>query len=240
MLRPYNRGFRVLCEVPGESAPPEEEFVPLFNGKSLLGWGNVWNPDGVAERFTVVTEEDEPALRSPDKGRMSIRSGAHPYEYYHLRLEVKFSTQSAGKRYLTIHHQSAGARGLMLVLEKGPAAAMLKPRGEALFDEATLTGGRIEVKQQEVKELSFPASVLREPGQWNSVEIFCLGDEAVYRINGRVVGAIANLREVKPDDKVVPIMGGDVTLGAGPGTMFFRKIEMRPLVGLPADLPDGP
>jgi hypothetical protein len=109
-----------------------------------------------------------------------------------------------------------------------------------LFDEARVKDGQIEVRQKDLADLKLSGDVLKPAGEWNLVEIFSLGEQAVYQVNGRVVCAVANLRYVKPDGKNADLWGGSISLGSGTGKAFFRRIELRPILGLPLDFPDSP
>ena len=64
--------------------------ILLLTGKERE-WTLAYNPNGIKERFSEVTEDGEPALQAPGTGRMKVKYRGGPFEYYHLRLEVKFA-----------------------------------------------------------------------------------------------------------------------------------------------------
>jgi hypothetical protein len=223
--------FRVVCDAPGDEKSPE--FVSLFNGKDLDGWKIIHNPDN-SEPFKAVTEDGEPALRSPGKA-MRIGPSIAAADYYHLRLEAKFATGETTPRHLQCAVRTIAGSSDFFQLDSKPAIT-LKCTGTMLFDEATVSSGLIEIRRKEVKTVTKPGDILKKPGEWNLIEVFVIGEDTIYRVNGRVVCAAANFR-IGND---APAGGRAITLAVGPGMMFFRRIEMRPIMGLPPDFPDGP
>jgi len=153
---------------------------------------------------------------------------------------IGVAADGPGNPMATIDVPDAGASGLVLQLDSSPPRVRLWQWGTLHFDDASLRKGQLEVRQRGLKELDLPTAALIEPGQWNLVEVFYLGAQVVYRINGQMAGAVANPRQTNADGKEMPVERGGIALGAGTGTTFFRRIELRPILGLPPDFPDSP
>jgi hypothetical protein len=72
-------------------------------------------------------------------------------------------------------------------------------------------------------------------GQWNDIDIYCLGETAVHVVNGKAVMVLHNLRR-PAQGKEVPMNSGRVQLQSEGAEVFFRKLTIEPLTRIPGGL----
>ncbi len=73
----------------------------------------------------------------------------------------------------------------------------------------------------------------REPdyahGEWNTVDLYVVGDRAIHVVNGEVVFAIKDALGV--DDK--PLTSGQIQLQSEAAEIFYKNVTIRPIDSLP-------
>jgi hypothetical protein len=72
------------------------------------------------------------------------------------------------------------------------------------------------------------------PG-WNTLELVCVGDQAVHVVNGQVVLRLTGSRQVAGDG-FEPLPGGRLELQMEGSEVYFRDIEIQPITEMPAEL----
>ena len=76
----------------------------------------------------------------------------------------------------------------------------------------------------------------RPTGEWNVVEIYCVGTTAVHVINGKPVMVLHNLRRPSsPGAREEPLDHGKIQLQSEGAEVFFRKLEVRPIRAIPRE-----
>ncbi|MBI2928902.1 MAG: DUF1080 domain-containing protein [Verrucomicrobia bacterium] len=70
---------------------------------------------------------------------------------------------------------------------------------------------------------------------WNVCEVIAWGNVGVHLLNGQVVLAISNPR-FKEGDREVRLTRGKIQIQSEGAEVFYRKIEVRPISEVPADL----
>lgn len=71
-------------------------------------------------------------------------------------------------------------------------------------------------------------------GEWNTVEVIVLGEQALHVVNGVVVMRLHGARRIA-GDKPTPVISGPILLQSEGAEVFFRDIEMRPIAALPPE-----
>jgi hypothetical protein len=74
-------------------------------------------------------------------------------------------------------------------------------------------------------------------GQWNVVEVYCLGTTAVHVINGKPMMVLHNLRRPQ-GGKDVPLDRGRIQLQSEGAEILFRKLQVEPIRQIPAEYAD--
>jgi hypothetical protein len=72
-------------------------------------------------------------------------------------------------------------------------------------------------------------------GEWNSLDLYAVGDRAVHVVNGKVALVLTDLRQVV-NGKEAPLTQGKIELQTESAEVFYRNIELRPLKEIPAEL----
>jgi hypothetical protein len=70
-------------------------------------------------------------------------------------------------------------------------------------------------------------------GDWNTIELLCLGGTSVHVVNGKVVMILTNSRQVL-NGKEVPLVKGKVQIQSEGAEVFYRNIEVRTIKEIPA------
>jgi len=72
-------------------------------------------------------------------------------------------------------------------------------------------------------------------GQWNTIDLYAVGDQAVHVVNGRVVLVLTGLRQLQ-DGKELPLTRGKIELQTESAEVFYRNIRLRSIDSIPAAL----
>ena len=72
-------------------------------------------------------------------------------------------------------------------------------------------------------------------GEWNTLELYCLDDQAVHLVNGEVV-LRATSRVRAGDGSLAPLKEGRLQLQAEGWEIFYRHLEICPISELPPEL----
>ncbi|MCC3156988.1 ThuA domain-containing protein [Hymenobacter sp. 15J16-1T3B] len=72
-------------------------------------------------------------------------------------------------------------------------------------------------------------------GQWNTVELICLGQKSIHVVNGQVVMVLENSREWKPDGSQGPLTNGKIQIQSEAAEAYYRNIQIRPITEIPAE-----
>jgi hypothetical protein len=71
-------------------------------------------------------------------------------------------------------------------------------------------------------------------GEWNSVELVCMGEDSIHIVNGKVVMRLhRTLRLDAPTPE--PVNQGPLILQSEGAEIFYRGIELRPITAVPAE-----
>ncbi len=214
--------------------PPEileqAAWQPLFNGKDLTGWTKT-NPAVNTGRGEVVNDDGQPALRLTKPFGLGTNS---EFGSYHLRYQTKADAGAGG-----VHHVFRKGVGFSLVclVDGQSVTPQLSCFGGATFQKAIWRAGQFVAEGERLNaptKLAFPP-VPAAIG-WQTVEILRLDDSFLYLVNGRLAGAITNLRIVRNNESE--------RLGTTPleffvgsiGPASFRNIELREITALPPEL----
>lgn len=99
------------------------------------------------------------------------------------------------------------------------------PRGEwRVFSQVPGKEGRC-VKQPDNE---------KPTGEWNTVEIVCLGEDSFHIVNGKVVMRLHAPRRID-GAKPVPVTSGPIILQSEGAEIFYRDIEWKPVTVLPPE-----
>ena len=99
------------------------------------------------------------------------------------------------------------------------------PTGEAtLFDQKSPIGNRCV-------KLGDPE---KPKGEWNTLELFCVGGDSIHVVNGTVVMRLHNAQRVD-GAAPAPLTAGQISLQTEGAEVFYRDVEIRPITAFPAE-----
>ncbi|MBW3127745.1 ThuA domain-containing protein [Hymenobacter profundi] len=94
-----------------------------------------------------------------------------------------------------------------------------------LFGLNQPNGGRCRRRQNREKPL----------GQWNTIELICLGQKSIHVVNGEVVMVLEDSREWKLDGSWSPLVDGKIQLQSEAAEAYYRNIWIRPITEIPLE-----
>jgi len=71
-------------------------------------------------------------------------------------------------------------------------------------------------------------------GEWNTLELICLGEDSIHVVNGKVVMRLHAPRRID-GLAPVPVTSGPVILQSEGAEVFYRDIEVQAITAVPAD-----
>ena len=72
-------------------------------------------------------------------------------------------------------------------------------------------------------------------GQWNTLDLYAVGDRSVHVVNGKVAVVLSGLRQ-NVKGKEVPLTKGRIELQTESAEVFFRNIQLQPIMEIPKEL----
>ena len=209
--------------------------------------------------FSVVTVDGKPALRISGETFGGINTLAD-FENYHLRLEFKWGTQQwppklNQARDSGLLYHSVGAHGTpMLWMESFEYQIQEGDCGDywGVMDVAADIPARQNEKGKYVYQTGSPLvafqdktpngrTCLKNPnsekptGQWNVLELYCVGDTCLHVLNGKANMMLTQTRHLV-NGKMEPLTKGKLQLQSEGAEVFYRNIQVRDVRQIPAEL----
>jgi len=72
-------------------------------------------------------------------------------------------------------------------------------------------------------------------GEWNTLDLFCVGDESVHVVNGVVVMRLQHAQRLDGPTPM-PLTSGQISLQTEGAEVYFRQIEITPIKAIPQEL----
>lgn len=211
--------------------------------------------------FSVVTEDGAPALRVDGRIWGSLVHKAD-LANYHLSLEFKWGDQLWAPRLdlpqnngLLFHSfGDHGAvfgtwmRAMEFEIMRGstgmvvPVGTELRVRLPVAQDKALIyphrrfrMGGRVIDLANGTPAWNVENAVDAEKpvGEWNRLDLYAHGDQAVFVVNGVPVMALTDMAVLGASGKRVPLTHGRIQLQSEGAETFFRNITVAPIAAMP-------
>jgi hypothetical protein len=224
-----------------------------FGGKEVIGLNT--DPNKV---YTVVEVDGKPAIRISGQIFGALTSKKE-FQNYHLRLEFKWgekrwpprekAVRDSGLLYHCVGpHGVAGSfwmRSQELQIQEHDCGDYWSVAGGIVDVEGERKDGKGPVMYRKggmkytvpSKESGGPRIVKhpdneRPTGEWNTIELLCVGGTSVHIVNGKVNMVLTNSRHVV-NGKEVPLIVGRIQLQSEGAEVFYRNIEVRPINEIP-------
>jgi hypothetical protein len=212
--------------------------------------------------FSVVQEDGQPALRISGE-RFGGISTTGEFKNYHLQMEFKWGTlkwppRKNSKRDSGLLYHAVGAHGAdygfwmrsqEFQIQEGDCGDYWGVAG-GLFDVPSSKDSIGYVYDSKATLITFSENqqagrhCIKNPdaekptGQWNTIEIYCLGDTTVHIVNGVVNMVLYNSRQLD-GAKESPLTKGKIQLQSEGAEVFYRNINLQPVTQLPESLTKG-
>lgn len=213
-----------------------------------------------AEVFKAVIEDGRPALYVSGKTWGSlVRRG--DFRDYHLRLQFKWGPGRWAPRQALppnngLLYHSHGAPGVVFgtwrqamefEIMQGSTGMVVRV-GEAVSGKVTAVDDpsliaphlRFALAGREVTvatpnwNVEAATDAEKPAGQWNTLDLYVLGDRAVQVVNGVPVMAVHDLRTTGgKGGPALPLTHGAIQLQSEGAETFFRDITLEPITALP-------
>jgi hypothetical protein len=107
---------------------------------------------------------------------------------------------------------------------KGPRLWIYDPKGApTLFIQKAPIGNRcVKLEDRE-----------RPHGEWNQLELICLGADSIHIVNGKVVMRLHNA-QLRDGAEPLPLTAGQISLQTEGAEVYYRDVEIRPIDAVPA------
>lgn len=215
-----------------------------------------------AATFSVVTEDGAPALRVDGRTWGSLVHKADLSDY-HLSLEFKWGDQTWAPRLtapqnngLLFHsHGEHGSvfgtwmRAMEFEIMRG-STGMAVPVGDNIrtwtwvaHDPAIIPphrrfrlGGRLHQLRNAGNpdwNVENAADYEKPVGEWNRLDLYVLGDDAVFVVNGVPAMVLQDMTAADAAGKEQPLTHGRIQLQSEGAETFFRNINVTPIKKLP-------
>ena len=71
-------------------------------------------------------------------------------------------------------------------------------------------------------------------GQWNTLDLICLGSDSIHIVNGVVVMRLQGAQRID-GGAPAPLSAGQISLQTEGAEVFYRDVELRPITAVPAE-----
>ncbi len=239
---------------------PSVEGVDLTKDEKGRYTGNVGLNRDPKKVYTVATVDGAPAIRISGEifGALTTRD---EFENYHLRLEFKWgdkrwpprekAVRDSGILYHCVGEHGAANTFWMQsqecqVQERdcgdywSVAGAIVDVEGERKDDKGPVIhkkgGTKFTIPSKETGPRIVKSPDNEKPtGEWNTIEVYCLGGTSVHVVNGKVNMILTNSRR-RVADKETPLTKGRIQIQSEGAEVFYRNIAVRPITELPVEL----
>ncbi|MBA4067765.1 MAG: hypothetical protein C0501_29520 [Isosphaera sp.] len=196
-----------------------------------------FDPDGTA-RFVWEKRDGEPVLVATGGGTAPLAGRA--VKDFHLRLQYRWP--AADDSGLAVGYFRSGPQAFAYeVAGNGRARLYAVNNPDYWADPARVWNGQVEpVANAPAVPISRTGRGLRagnpKPDDaWHTLELVCLGDTAVHRLDGVTLGAFANCRVGEKPDPAGRRDSGTLTLTVSRKTVEVRRAEIRDITALPPE-----
>lgn len=210
--------------------------------------------------FSVVEVDGKPAIRISGEQWGGI-STQREFENYHLKLEFKWGEhkhrpRDNSKRDSGLLYHAVGTHGADFGFWMRSQEFQIQ-EGDC-GDYLGVAGGAMDVPARKIGDPAFiydPTSAMvtfseksaagrhciknpdaeKPTGEWNTLELICLGDTALHIVNGRVTMKLYNSRQLNADGSETPLAKGKLQIQSEGAEVFYRNVAIRSIREIPAE-----
>jgi hypothetical protein len=210
--------------------------------------------------FSVVDVDGEKAMRISGEQFGGINT-VEEFENYHLQLQFKWGhlqwpPRKQGKKDSGLMYHAVGAQGAdggfwmrsqEFQIEEGdcgdfwacagavfdvPATMqadssyMYDPKGPLTTFSTVSATGRNCIKSGDAE---------KPTGEWNTLDLYCYGGTSIHVVNGVIVMALQNSRQLDGDTET-PLIKGKIQIESEGAEVYFRNIRIRSIDKIPDEV----
>jgi hypothetical protein len=205
--------------------------------------------------FSVVSLDGRPAIRISGEIYGALTTGAQ-FENYHLRFQFKWGEKrwpprvdqprDTGCCYHAVppHGASYGfwMRSCEFQIMEGDVGDFYSLAG-VIVDAEAVRQDAANPKSEYIytpgasavightRRLIKSANHEKPHGEWNTLELYCLGQRSIHVVNGQAVMRLSGIRQPTASGEV-PLTRGHVQLQSEGCEVFYRDIEVREIANL--------
>lgn len=231
------------------------------NGKYTEPIGSGRDPLKV---FTVVPDVDgKPAIRISGEVFGELRT-TRSFKDYHLKLQFKWGEKKWPPRDAATTPRDSGllyhvhaapgvdgrtwARSVELQIQEHDVGDLYAIGSTiAVRSRARRVGQQLEYTYDPTANWTYftqdqgaPGRCIKQPdnekprGDWNTVELVCLGQESMHIVNGRVVMRLFGPQRID-GPALTPVTSGPIILQSEGSEIFYRDVAVRSIKTVPAE-----
>uniref|UniRef100_UPI0032178806 3-keto-disaccharide hydrolase n=1 Tax=uncultured Draconibacterium sp. TaxID=1573823 RepID=UPI0032178806 len=244
----------------------EKPWQPLFNGENLDGWQTYVGPteegaDPIGlnkdplNLFSVVDLDEEKAIRISGEINASLAT-LDEFENYHLMVEFKwgdevFATRNSGLLYHSYGDFGAGLGVWMSSHElqlwtgnigdsyrmgKSYCEIPMKKNSEGKYNYVKGAEKTASIPDTETRIVAKDGDYENPVGEWNTIELYCVGTTSVHVVNGNVNMINYNSGKYLGEGKTEPLSKGKIQFQSEGGELFIRTIKIKPIKEIPENI----
>lgn len=227
----------------------------IYLGAPIKGFEDLAKKATPATTYSIVKLDGKKVIHISGDIFASLAT-KEEFENYHLRLEFKWGEKVYGKQNSGLLYHSFGPFGAafgtwMACIEHqlmhenlgdtylmGNTCCQVKSKmgnfGTAYFyaPEGQLSTFSEETNGRSIKKKEDAEKPL---GEWNTVDLYCVGQTSVHVVNGKVVMVNTNC-STNDGGKITPLTKGRIQIQSEGGEFYIRKMEISDITEIPAEL----
>lgn len=245
------------------SCSQKTTWTPLFNGENLDNWDKfVGGPYAGHEALAATATADNVFSVVPLEGSNVIRisgdvKGAlatkESFENYHVKVVYKWGEHVIQSRNSGLLYHSYGPMGAALgtwmaslecqMMQNNPGDTFFIGENVECTTRASLVNDNYAYdpqaeklpfgKQYNRRSIKKKENAEKPQGEWNTMELYCLGQTSVHVVNGVTVMVNEELRVAEPQG-VRPLTSGKLQLQSEGSELFIKEVSITPITELPS------
>lgn len=243
-----------------------ESWQSLFNGENLDGWDVYVGPKeengepiglnkDPLNLFSVVELEGEKVIRISGEINASLAT-KEEFENYHLTVDLKWGDEVFSRRNSGLLYHSYGDFGVGLGvwmsshelqlwtgnigdsyrMGKSYCEIPMKQNSEGKFVYTKGAENMKSIPGTDTRIVAKDGDYEKAIGEWNTVELYCVGATSVHVVNGNVNMVNYNSSKYLEGGATEPLTKGKIQFQSEGGEIFLRNIKIKPITEIPEEL----
>jgi hypothetical protein len=226
----------------------------IFLGAPITGYEDLAKKATPETTYSIVQLDGQNVIHVSGDIFASLATKKE-YGNYHLRLEFKWGEKVYGKRNSGLLYHSFGPFGAafgtwMATIEHqlmhenlGDTYLMVNTycetptvkSNDGKYFVYSSTGQKIPFSEKDNgRSIKKQTDAEKPIGEWNTVDLYCLGQTSVHVVNGQVVMVNTNCSRIENGEEI-PLVKGKIQIQSEGGELFIRKIKIEKIEKIPIE-----